>query len=751
MKAVFRVVSVLIIFPLLLGGTVSLGAEAAGPDYIFMNFCDEEEVTEYVNILKDDDEENGSAYSISDVASRNTSGGFGLFLHVADAAFPTVSIKFDDALDLSKYPYARVCMSYNQQTAYTGSFDAWIKYDGAAEASKLATVVSSGTNKEVKDKDGVSCEQRGIYRRSYSFLSFTTEQMESVPDSHKLIFSPADAGENAVNCDIIIKYIGLFKTAEDAENFDPSVKSITYTNGENKFSAELDLFNYTATIDMPDGEITPETLSLDNLEITLLDGRCTKAESDISDTFNLKYEIQSLEQKHEDNEYKKEIWEIKINCTPIDDTYMNNLINKLNGLTIDFSDEILADFGDGLAKLVAGYAGLTENEKTNLAKILTSYAGKYTLDNYADIISGELFYAKIRACDTAEAFENLIEGTELQTSDVSKIFLNKLKGEERETVFNMAKNELSYESFCTELVKKSFLLGVSMKEGYGIIKELFEDNLAVIGYDSTSYNEVCAKTDNIASAYKMLTLQQFDSIDGLKEAFEAAVTAVGKKTPSRNSGGGGAVISKAKPSNAPVTVSDSVPVTDTPSGGAKNDGFKDLEGYDWAKPSIEELYQKGIISGRGNGSFAPGDSITREEFVQMIVKAFDINEKSKVEFVDVEADKWYYDAISKAVGAGIISGISEKEFGTGKNIIRKDMAVIAENVLKKMGKIEEETDSSDFGDDEDIAGYAKKAVATLKQMGLINGSNGRFEPKRDMTRAEATIIVTALMNVREAR
>jgi len=747
MKAVFRVISVLIIFSLLVS-TASFAAEVTEPDYIFVDFCDEEAVTEYVDLLKDDNEENGSTYSIEDVAARNTSGGFGLFLHIADAVSPSVSIKINDEIDLSKYPYARVCMSYNQQTAYTGSFDAQIKYDGATAASKLATVVSSGTNKEVMNKDSVSCGQRGIYRRSYSFLSFTTEPMESVAGSHKLIFSPADAGDNAVNCDVIIKYIGFFKTAEDAENFDPSVKSITYTNGENKFSAELDLFNHIATIDMPDGEITPETVSLDSLEITLLDGRCSKTEADISDTFNLKYEIQSLEQNHEDNEYKKDIWDIKINCVQIDDTYKNNLVEKLNGLTIDNSDEIITDFGEGLTKLIAGYDGLTEDEKTNLAKILTSYVGKYTLDNYTDIILGELFYAKIRTCYTAEAFENLIDGTALETSDICKIFLNKLTDEEREAVFNVAKNELCYESFCAEFVKKSLLASVSMKESYGIIKDLFEDNLAVIGYDSTSYNAVCGKTDNIVNAYKLLTLHKFDSIDGLKEAFEAAVVKIGKKTPtsSGGGGGGGTVISTVKPSNTPVTV------PNKPSDSVKNDGFKDLDGYDWAKSNIEELYQKGIISGKGDGIFAPGDSITREEFVQMIVKAFDIiDEESNVEFEDVEADKWYYDAISKAVGAGIISGVSAKEFGTGKNIIRQDMAVIAENVLKLLGKIEEETDSSDFSDGEDVAEYAKKAVATLKLMGILNGSNGRFEPKRNMTRAEAAIIVTALMNVNETK
>ena len=51
-----------------------------------------------------------------------------------------------------------------------------------------------------------------------------------------------------------------------------------------------------------------------------------------------------------------------------------------------------------------------------------------------------------------------------------------------------------------------------------------------------------------------------------------------------------------------------------------------------------------------------------------------------------------------------------------------------------------------FSDDSDIASYAKDAVYTLKDMGIVSGTGeGNFEPKRIMTRAEAAVVISNLI------
>ena len=48
----------------------------------------------------------------------------------------------------------------------------------------------------------------------------------------------------------------------------------------------------------------------------------------------------------------------------------------------------------------------------------------------------------------------------------------------------------------------------------------------------------------------------------------------------------------------------------------------------WAHEAIEYLAENDVINGDGNGNFLPDNNITREEFVKMIVLAFNIAESA---------------------------------------------------------------------------------------------------------------------------
>ena len=68
------------------------------------------------------------------------------------------------------------------------------------------------------------------------------------------------------------------------------------------------------------------------------------------------------------------------------------------------------------------------------------------------------------------------------------------------------------------------------------------------------------------------------------------------------------------------------------------DVFGDLDGYEWAKKDIENLYQKDIVSGTGDGNFEPSREVKREEFVKMLVSALDLTLSNDLEFTDVNKD-----------------------------------------------------------------------------------------------------------------
>ncbi|MBQ4518008.1 MAG: S-layer homology domain-containing protein [Clostridia bacterium] len=177
-----------------------------------------------------------------------------------------------------------------------------------------------------------------------------------------------------------------------------------------------------------------------------------------------------------------------------------------------------------------------------------------------------------------------------------------------------------------------------------------------------------------------------------------------------------------------------------------NNAFNDLGTVSWARNAINILASHGIISGRGDGSFGPSDSVTREEFLKMALQAFEVYTISEgtLPFKDVSMDSWYYPVVSLAYETGIVGGVSSDAFGVGAPITRQDMALILSRVLnyqfielKADTEIEPFTDSDSFSTNE-----AKEAIDTLAKGGIINGrEDGSFDPIGTATRAEAAAVI----------
>ena len=169
-------------------------------------------------------------------------------------------------------------------------------------------------------------------------------------------------------------------------------------------------------------------------------------------------------------------------------------------------------------------------------------------------------------------------------------------------------------------------------------------------------------------------------------------------------------------------------------------GFSDLANVDWAKDAIEKLAKNGIVAGYDDNTFKPHKNITREEFIKMVVAAQGISLNANAcALADVDQSKWYAPYVNAAYQAGIIKGVSETEFGIGKEITREDMAVIIARI-KNYGSAGETQNA--FVDEEGIAPYAKDAVYSLHKAGKIAGiGDNMFGPKQIVTRAQAAKII----------
>lgn len=176
--------------------------------------------------------------------------------------------------------------------------------------------------------------------------------------------------------------------------------------------------------------------------------------------------------------------------------------------------------------------------------------------------------------------------------------------------------------------------------------------------------------------------------------------------------------------------------------------FSDMGAHLWAVDAVDYLYQNGVIEGMGNGTFAPGQSIRRCDFVLMLCRAFNLTGSSGYSFADVPANSYYGPAVAAAKRLGVVSG-DGTNFWPNRNLSRQDAMVMLNNTLKATGHNLTNgltADLEKFSDHQQISGYARSSVGILVHLGAVQGDgNGRLRPWGTINRAEAAKLIQFIM------
>ncbi|WP_164716252.1 S-layer homology domain-containing protein [Paenibacillus whitsoniae] len=178
--------------------------------------------------------------------------------------------------------------------------------------------------------------------------------------------------------------------------------------------------------------------------------------------------------------------------------------------------------------------------------------------------------------------------------------------------------------------------------------------------------------------------------------------------------------------------------------------FGDLEDAAWARSSIEALAAREIVNGLGGERFAPNDRVTRAQFIQMLMNAFNLTDSNAAaSFRDVQHDDWFYQAVASAQKLGIVEGYEDGSFGIDREITRQDMAVMTYRAMAAAQiRLRQSVSTTSFTDGAKIDVYAKEAVEAMQQAGIINGlEENRFVPDRPATRAQAAKLIYGLLSM----
>jgi|GEM_PF-546981 len=178
--------------------------------------------------------------------------------------------------------------------------------------------------------------------------------------------------------------------------------------------------------------------------------------------------------------------------------------------------------------------------------------------------------------------------------------------------------------------------------------------------------------------------------------------------------------------------------------------LEDIQGH-WAEEMIKQAVIQGIISGYPDGSFQPEASITREEFIVMLVRALKLKgDQSQLLFKDTtEIGNWAKDSISLAVQAGIVIGYADGTFRPNAEISRVEMSALLEAAMRIVYGMNVETDNElTFTDSDNIPAWAKDAVVAVASNGLMTGrGSNNFVPNEATTRAEAITVIMRLLEM----
>lgn len=172
--------------------------------------------------------------------------------------------------------------------------------------------------------------------------------------------------------------------------------------------------------------------------------------------------------------------------------------------------------------------------------------------------------------------------------------------------------------------------------------------------------------------------------------------------------------------------------------------FWDVKSADWFYNDVKYVYEKGMMAGTAADVFAPNATTTRAMIVTILYRLEGSPAVTGTSaFVDVPVGQWYTDAVNWAAANQIVKGTSATTFAPNDSITREQMAAILYRYAQYKGyDVTKKADLSGYSDNGQVSAYAKDALAWANAAKLINGvTNTTLAPQGNATRAQVSAIL----------
>ena len=181
---------------------------------------------------------------------------------------------------------------------------------------------------------------------------------------------------------------------------------------------------------------------------------------------------------------------------------------------------------------------------------------------------------------------------------------------------------------------------------------------------------------------------------------------------------------------------------------------EDVSYYAWNKPHLlkSDTNHSSYISGNGDGNFTPTSALSRAQASSILYRLLESAEKGPYdsEFSDVPSGQWYSEGIAALASYGILAGNGNGKFNPSKNMTRAEFVSV-------LVRITDETGSGSAASFTDVSSHwAKNDIAIAAEKGWISGykqddGTYTFSPNQSITRAEAVSVINRVLGRANAK
>lgn len=176
--------------------------------------------------------------------------------------------------------------------------------------------------------------------------------------------------------------------------------------------------------------------------------------------------------------------------------------------------------------------------------------------------------------------------------------------------------------------------------------------------------------------------------------------------------------------------------------------YGDVSDSDWYAEAVAYVTEHGLMSGVGEGNFAPNQPLTRAQVVALLYRLDGSPETAYTGlFLDVAEHDWCAGAVAWGCQNGIVNGTESNAFSPTNPINREQLAAMLARYTDMRGAELPTAVNPVEGlkDSWYVSVYAEESVQLVWRTGIMNGdSQHNFNPKQAVTRADAAVILMRL-------